>query len=172
MKFRKTTALALGLGLLLAGCAQQASEQPPATSAGSHSQQAQALGTSQTWAKAAESGMSAAFGTLHNNSAAPIELHKVSDAQGNEIQIHEMRGTGEQMSMAQLEGNLVIEPGADQILAPGGNHLMFMDLVEPLVAAQSVRLNLEFADGSSTEVDFPIRNFDGAKESYDEHGGH
>ena len=171
MKFQKTSALALGLTLLLAGCAQGAGSPAP----GSEQQtvrQAEALTTSETWAKAAESGMSAAFGILHNSSGTPIALHQVSNAQGDEIQIHEMRGTGTGMTKAQLEGDLVIEPGKDAVLAPGGNHLMFMDLQQPLVAAQTARLTLEFADGSSTEVDFPIRNFDGAKESYDEHAGH
>ncbi|MCZ4141873.1 hypothetical protein BZG17_29180, partial [Escherichia coli] len=94
--------------------------------------------------------MSAAFGILHNSSGTPIALHQVSNAQGDEIQIHEMRGTGTGMTMAQLEGDLVIEPGKDAVLAPGGNHLMFMDLQQPLVAAQTARLTLEFADGSST----------------------
>lgn len=169
MKFLKTSALALGLTLLLAGCAQGAGSPAPGSEQET-ARQADALSTSETWAKAAESGMSAAFGILHNTSATPIALHQISNAQGDEIQIHEMRGTGK--TMAQLEGDLVIEPGKDAVLAPGGNHLMFMDLQQPLVAAQTARLTLEFADGSSTEVDFPIRNFDGAKESYDEHAGH
>ncbi|WP_417364997.1 copper chaperone PCu(A)C [Glutamicibacter arilaitensis] len=172
MNFRKTTALALGLGLLLTGCAQSADgQQPGPATEQKTTRQAEALTASETWAKAAESGMSAAFGILHNNSGAPIALHKISNAQGDQIQIHEMRGTGNETTMAQLEGDLVIEPGKDAVLAPGGNHLMFMDLQKPLVAAQTTRLNLEFADGSSAEVDFPIRNFDGAKESYDEHAG-
>ncbi|MGO2122855.1 copper chaperone PCu(A)C [Glutamicibacter arilaitensis] len=168
MHFRKIAVLAVGL--LLTGCAQGAD----ATSAVENQQikenQADALVASETWAKAAESGMSAAFGVLHNDSDQPLALHQVSNALGDEIQIHEMRGSGHDMSMAQLDGDLVIEPGQDLVLAPGGNHFMFMDLKRPLLAAQSVRLQLEFADGSSAEVDFPIRNFDGAKESYDEHG--
>lgn len=168
MHFRKIAVLAVGL--LLTGCAQGAD----ATSAVENQQiketQADALVASETWAKAAESGMSAAFGVLHNDSDQPLALHQVSNALGDEIQIHETRGSGHDMSMAQLDGDLVIEPGQDLVLAPGGNHFMFMDLKRPLLAAQSVRLQLEFADGSSAEVDFPIRNFDGAKESYDEHG--
>lgn len=168
MHFRKIAVLAVGL--LLTGCAQGAD----ATSAVENQQiketQADALVASETWAKAAESGMSAAFGVLHNDSDQPLALHQVSNALGDEIQIHEMRGSGHDMSMAQLDGDLVIEPGQDLVLAPGGNHFMFMDLKRPLLGAQSVRLQLEFADGSSAEVDFPIRNFDGAKESYDEHG--
>lgn len=168
MHFRKIAVLAVGL--LLTGCAQGADTTSAVENQQIKETQADALVASETWAKAAESGMSAAFGVLHNDSDQPLALHQVSNALGDEIQIHEMRGSGHDMSMAQLDGDLVIEPGQDLVLAPGGNHFMFMDLKRPLLAAQSVRLQLEFADGSSTEVDFPIRNFDGAKESYDEHG--
>jgi len=172
----KTTALVLSLGLLLTGCAQSSPADSQSSKASQpaeqKSTQAQALTATDTWAKAAKTGMSAAFGTLHNNSDAPLELHKVSNGLGDEIQLHEMTGTGQKMSMKQLQGDLVIAPGADAVLAPGGNHLMFMDLKKPLVAAQTTTLTLEFADGSSTDVDFAIRNFDGAKENYDEHGEH
>ncbi|TFH56381.1 copper chaperone PCu(A)C [Glutamicibacter arilaitensis] len=168
MHFRKIAVLAVGL--LLTGCAQGADTTSAVENQQIKETQADALVASETWAKAAESGMSAAFGVLHNDSDQPLALHQVSNALGDEIQIHEMRGSGHDMSMAQLDGDLVIEPGQDLVLAPGGNHFMFMDLKRPLLAAQSVRLQLEFADGSSAEVDFPIRNFDGAKESYDEHG--
>lgn len=176
MKTRTMTALLLSFGLLLTGCAQNApvasqSSKAP-LSAEQNSTQAQGLVASDTWAKAAESGMSAAFGTLHNSADFPLELRKVSNAQGDEIQLHEMTGSGQNMSMKQLEGDLVIAPGADAVLAPGGNHLMFMDLKKPLVAAQTTTLTLEFSDGSSTDIDFAIRNFDGAKENYDEHAGH
>jgi len=168
MHFRKIAVLAVGL--LLTGCAQGADTTSAVENQQIKETQADALVASETWAKAAESGMSAAFGVLHNDSDQPLALHQVSNALGDEIQIHEMRGSGHDMSMAQLDGDLMIEPGQDLVLAPGGNHFMFMDLKRPLLAAQSVRLQLEFADGSSAEVDFPIRNFDGAKESYDEHG--
>jgi len=168
MHFRKIAVLAVGL--LLTGCAQGADTTSAVENQQIKETQADALVASETWAKAAESGMSAAFGVLHNDSDQPLALHQVSNALGDEIQIHEMRGSGHDMSMAQLDGDLVIDPGQDLVLAPGGNHFMFMDLKRPLLAAQSVRLQLEFADGSSAEVDFPIRNFDGAKESYDEHG--
>lgn len=168
MHFRKIAVLAVGL--LPTGCAQGADTTSAVENQQIKETQADALVASETWAKAAESGMSAAFGVLHNDSDQPLALHQVSNALGDEIQIHEMRGSGHDMSMAQLDGDLVIEPGQDLVLAPGGNHFMFMDLKRPLLAAQSVRLQLEFADGSSAEVDFPIRNFDGAKESYDEHG--
>lgn len=168
----KTTAALLGLGLLLTGCAQDganatgaaASESRPAT-------QASSLQASETWAKAAQTGMTAAFGVLHNAGSADIELAKVEDQAGNVIQIHETTGTGTDAKMSQLDGALKIEAGKDAVLEPGGTHLMYMDLKAPLVASETASLTLSFSDGSSTEVPFEVRNFTGAKESYEDHGG-
>ncbi|GAA1404957.1 hypothetical protein AUR04nite_07570 [Glutamicibacter uratoxydans] len=169
MKTTKTTAALLGLGLLLAGCS--ATPDPAAqTPAAQHETQAQALQASDTWAKAAKDGMSAGFGTLHNAGSQAIEITGVSDAAGNEIQLHETVGTGAQASMKQMDGGLTIEPGQDAVLEPGGSHLMFMDLKQPLAAAQRTSLTFTFADGSSAAADFEIRNFSGANENY-EHGG-
>lgn len=160
MNFRKTAVLTAALLLTgLTGCATT-----PAQDADTNAQ-AESLNASETWAKAADQGMTAAFGVLHNDSDSEIALRGATDAQGDVIELHEVRDG----NMAQLEGDLVIAPGEDSVLAPGGNHLMFIDLKQPLVAAQTITLNLEFADGSKTEVDFPIRNFDGAKENYGEH---
>lgn len=165
MKTTKISAALLCLGLALTGCT--AAEAP----AEQNVQQAQTLQAVDTWAKAAKKGMSAGFGTLSNTGSDAVVLTGVTDAAGDEIQIHETAGTGQSASMKQLEGGLRIEPGQQVVLEPGGTHLMFMDLKKPLAPAGKIALNLQFADGSSTPVDFEIRNFSGANESY-EHGGH
>lgn len=166
MKTTKISAALLCLGLALTGCtaAQAPAEQH-------NVQQAQTLQAVDTWAKAAKEGMSAGFGTLSNTGDDAVVITGVTDAEGDEIQIHETAGAGESASMKQLEDGLRIEPGQQVVLEPGGTHLMFMDLKKPLVPAGKIALNLEFADGSSTPVDFEIRNFTGANESY-EHGAH
>ncbi|WP_313810976.1 copper chaperone PCu(A)C [Glutamicibacter sp.] len=167
MKSTKTTAALLGLGLLLTGCS--AAQAPAAQEKNQEQNQAQALQASDTWAKAAKDGMSAGFGTLHNAGTQTIEITGVSDAAGNEIQLHETTGTGADATMKQMEGALKIEPGQDATLEPGGSHLMFMDLKQPLTTAQSTSLTFTFSDGSTADVDFEIRNFTGANENY-EHG--
>lgn len=170
--------------LLLTGCTQAGAtnegEQNTESTQAAASTQAQALEVTDSWAKAADSGMSAAFGTLRNTSANPLELVSVSDqTHGTELQIHEMAGTGEAMVMQQMGEPLLIPAQGEVELSPGGHHIMYMGLSEPLVPAETSTLTLTFADGSSTDVDFAIRNYDGANESYheeseteDEHGGH
>lgn len=167
----KTTAALLALGLLLTGCAQDGANATGAAASESPATQASSLQASETWAKAAQTGMTAAFGVLHNAGSTDIELAKVEDQAGNVIQIHETTGTGTDAKMSQLDGALKIEAGKDAVLEPGGTHLMYMDLKAPLVASETASLTLSFSDGSSTEVPFEVRNFTGAKESYEDHGG-
>ncbi|GAA0205281.1 copper chaperone PCu(A)C [Glutamicibacter creatinolyticus] len=186
---KSLAALGLGAALLLTGCAPADGTTQEPTAQNSHneqhaSRQADAVTVTDPWAKAAEKGMSAAFGTLRNDSDQPVELEAVVDQEhGNTLQIHEMAGQGTDAVMQQIEGALQIPAGQSVELAPGGNHIMFMDLKQPLVPAEVATLRLEFADGSSKDVQFPIRNYDGANESYhsqhsqdtegthEEHGG-
>jgi copper(I)-binding protein len=176
--FKFTTTLTICAAVLLTGCAQTTDAAAPAgTSEQVQRTQAENLRTNETWAKAAEKGMSAAFGTLHNAGEATLELERVTDlSTKTEIEIHDTEGQGTKAVMKQHEGALLIQPGEDVVLAPGGTHFMFMDLKSPLTASQTSTLQLEFSDGSQAQVQVPIRNFSGANESYhgsqDEHEDH
>ena len=50
------------------------------------------------------------------------------------------------MTMRPLDKGLPIEPGKTVKLAPGGYHLMLMDLKTPLKQGDKVPLTLEFED--------------------------
>ena len=172
------TTLGLASALLLSGCAQDPAGDA-ADQDGQAQAQADALAVTDSWAKAAQSGMSAAFANLENTSDQRVELESVTDKNhGATMEIHEMYGEGTAMVMQQIEGPLAIEAGSQVALAPGGNHIMYMDLDTPLVPAEVSTLTLNFSDGSSKDVEFAIRNYDGANESYhgeeaaEDHDGH
>ncbi|MHC6177532.1 copper chaperone PCu(A)C [Glutamicibacter sp. X7] len=176
-KFSKTlpllTAGLLTGSLLLSGCSTNGPEQASAPSTEQQdTTQAASLQINDPWAKAADKGMSAAFGTLRNTGQQPVELVKVTEEQHRSpVQLHEMTGSGTEMTMKEHQGPVEIKPGAEVELMPGGMHFMYMDLAKPLVASETSTLTLHFADGSSKAVDFPIRNYSGAKERYEDHAG-
>ena len=60
-----------------------------------------------------------------------------------------MRLEGDVMRMKAVEGGLEIKPGATVELKPGGLHLMFMDLKEPLKEGQTVKGTLDLREGRS-----------------------
>lgn len=118
------------------------------------------------WVKAAESGMTAAFGTLTNTSGEAITITSAtSDA--SRMELHEMAmDDAGQMVMRPKEGGLTVPAGGTHELAPGGDHLMFMDLTKPLATGDEVEVTLASDSGATWTFRLPVRTFSGADERY------
>ncbi len=160
-------------GLALAGCSSTADAETGTTTTETAAQ-GESLSIVDPWVKSAESGMSAAFGTIENDSnqdatvvsaatevSPMIELHEtVADASGN-------------MVMQEKDGGFVIPAGGSYELTPGGNHIMLMGLSNPVVAGDEVTFTLELADGSTFDFTAAARDYSGANENYvgDDEGG-
>lgn len=174
-------ALALLTPLTLAACSSDdkndAANSTSATSTGaaastqSASGRASETGTmaaritpTDTWAKAADSGMSAAFGTLRNTGKAPVVITGARGDAGP-VQLHVTTKTANGMEMKETK-SFTVPAGGALTLEPGGSHLMFMNLTHALKAGETQKLTVTFEDGSHTDVTFPVRAYEGAKEKY------
>ena len=71
-------------------------------------------------------------------------LIAVSSPVAGEGQIHEMKVVDGMMSMAELEDGLALPAGEAVALRPGGNHIMLIDLKQPLAESEQVSLTLTF----------------------------
>lgn len=119
---------------------------------------------SDIWAKAADSGMSAAFGTLKNTGTMPIVITGARGDAGP-VQLHVTQKTATGMEMKETK-SFTVPAGGSLELKPGSSHLMFMNLSHALKAGETQKLTVTFEDGSHTDVSFPVRAYDGAKEKY------
>lgn len=150
------------------GDSKSAASSAPATSTSATSSadatMASRITPSDTWAKAADSGMSAAFGTLKNTGTKPIV---VTGARGDAgpVQLHVTQKTATGMEMKETK-SFTVPAGGSLELKPGSSHLMFMNLSHALKAGETQKLTVTFEDGSHTDVRFPVRAYDGAKEKY------
>ena len=75
------------------------------------------------------------------------------------IDVHEMKMTDSEMSvmkMQPVEGGLEIKPGETVKLVPGGYHLMFMKLSEPLKEGEHRKAILTFEKAGKIEVMFNV----------------
>lgn len=170
------TRLLAGLGALtltaLAACSTGTSDTEDATATPAAAD-ADALDITDPWVKAADEGMTAAFGTLTNDSDTDVRIVSATSEVTSSMELHEM-ATGDDgaMVMRQKEGGFVIEAGATHELSPGGDHLMFMDLTTPVQPGDEVTVTLTAEDGSTFEFTAPGRSYSGANEEYDggEHG--
>ena len=169
--------LLAGLGTLtlaatLAACSTDAADVQDAA-AGPAGAEAAALTITDPWVKAADTGMTAAFGTITNDSDTDVRIVSATSDVTSSMELHEM-ATGDDgaMVMRQKQGGFVIEAGAAHELSPGGDHLMFMDLTAPVQPGDDVTVTLTAEDGSTIEFTAPARSYAGANEEYDggEHG--
>ena len=58
--------------------------------------------------------------------------------------------------MSRIEGGIVVPAGGSVTLAPGGIHVMLMNLNEPLAAGKVFPLTLTFEDGSTMDVEVRV----------------
>ena len=132
------------------------------------------------WVKAAEDGMTSSFGLLTNEGEEDVTLTAVESSISDAIELHETADDGSgSMSMNEVEGGFPIAAGETLELAPGGNHIMFMDFDGLVAAGDTVDITLVLSDGSRIEYDAAVRDFAGANEEYShddhdhgEHDGH
>ena len=170
-------ALALGLGLAAcsedAGSATSNTAEPAATSQPNDGGESEAAVVvfQNGWAKATDTDMSGAFGTLRNTGDVDVRITGVSSPISEVVEMHEMVPGGSGMQMQEKEGGFVIPAGGELFLEPGKEHFMFMDLTEPITTGQVIPLVLEFDDGSDQQVTVTARDFKGGEEEYVGDGG-
>ena len=98
----------------------------------------------------------AGYITITNKGTADDTLVSATSPVAGVTQIHEMKMEGDVMKMNELPDGLVIPAGQSVTLAPGGLHIMFMDLKEPLVEGSMVPVTLTFAAGGTIEIQLVV----------------
>jgi periplasmic copper chaperone A len=89
--------------------------------------------------------------TVTNTGSEDDTLIGVSSPVADRVQLHEMKMEGDVMRMGALPDGIPIPAGETVTLAPGGLHLMFMDLKQPLVENETIVVTLTFAKAGTTE---------------------
>jgi copper(I)-binding protein len=113
----------------------------------------------QVWSRATPGGAKIAGGylTIENKGTAPDRLIGGSAEVSDKIQVHEMAVNNGVMTMRQLDKGLTIEPGKMIKLAPGGYHLMLMDLKAPLKQGDKVPVTLEFEKAGKVKLSLDVQ---------------
>ncbi|MGO4527201.1 DUF1775 domain-containing protein [Microvirga sp. 2MCAF35] len=130
-----------------------------------------ALSVEQPWSRATPGGAKVGGGYVRitNTGATPDRLIGGSFPLASKVEVHEMRLDGDVMRMKPVEGGLEIKPGATVELKPGGLHLMFMDLKEPLKEGQTLKGTLVFEKAGSVEVEYTVRGMSGESSAEHKH---
>jgi periplasmic copper chaperone A len=114
---------------------------------------------SQAWSRATPNGakIGAGYFTIENKGATADKLIGVSGDISGKIEVHEMSMNNGVMKMRSVDGGLAIDPGKTVKLAPGGYHLMIMDLKNPLKQGDKVPLTLSFEKAGKVAVTLDVQ---------------
>lgn len=152
--------------MLLTGCGQEGNT-TLASETVAASESTSALTVSDPWVKAATDGMSAAFGTITNNSDQDITIVSASTPASPMVELHEtVMGSNGTMQMQEKQGGFVIPAKSKLVLEPGANHIMLMGLTKPVEAGDDIAFDLKLKDGSTVTFTAQGKDFVGANENY------
>jgi periplasmic copper chaperone A len=109
---------------------------------------------SQAWSRATPNGAKIGSGyfTIENKGTTADKLVGVTGEISGKIEVHEMSMNNGVMNMRPVDGGVAIDPGKTVKLAPGGYHLMIMDLKSPLKQGDKLPLTLSFEKAGKVAV--------------------
>jgi uncharacterized protein YcnI/copper(I)-binding protein len=110
------------------------------------------------WTRATPGGAKIAGGYLKitNNGKSPDRLIGATASISDRVEIHEMSMVDGVMKMRPLPDGLTIKPGETVELKPGGFHMMFMDIKNPLKQGDTMKATLTFEKAGKLDVNFNV----------------
>jgi copper(I)-binding protein len=128
----------------------------------------------QAWSRATPVGakVAGAYLTVENKGTAADRLLGGSGDVAGRVEIHEMAMDNGVMKMRPLDKGLDIDPGKTVKLAPGGLHLMLLDLKTQFKQGDKVPVTLEFEKAGKVQLVLDVQGV-GAQAPGGEHSdGH
>ena len=117
----------------------------------------------QPWSRATPKGAKVASGYLKitNTGSTADRLVGGTFGAARGFEVHEMSVDRGVMKMREVKGGVEIKPGATVELKPGGYHLMFPGLKQPLEKGQKVKGTLRFEKAGNAEVEYAVEAMGG-----------
>jgi copper(I)-binding protein len=167
MNTRRWLVGAVSLLALTAGTACSSQTDAPSAQAPAAKDQASSLRITDVWVKTAPSGLSAAFGVLHNDGDSDVTVAAATSSASPVMELHETVASADgERIMREKAGGFVVPAGGEYILEPGANHLMLMDIRKAVRAGEEVEFSLRLGDGSNFNFKAPAKDYSGANERY------
>lgn len=108
------------------------------------------------WARAGLAGRaSAAYMTIVNHGAERDELFAAASPVARVVELHTHRMENGVMRMRPVNA-IEVNVGEPAVLAPGGLHIMLIDLVRDLRPGETIALTLRFRNGGERTLEVPV----------------
>lgn len=125
------------------------------------------LVVSEPWIRETPGGATVAAGyvTITNAGTTMDRLVGGTVPGASRVEVHDMTMDGAVMKMRRLPEGVELPPGATVTLKPGGQHLMMMDLQQPMRVNQPVMGTLRFEKAPELSMPFAVRSLGGEDHS-------
>ncbi|GAA2326080.1 copper chaperone PCu(A)C [Dactylosporangium salmoneum] len=157
---------ALALALSACGADDSPAAAPSAAGPAASASAQPVLMMKDPWVKTADSGMSAAYGTLMNTTDKDITVVSATSTASPMMELHETTMVDGKMAMKPKEGGFLIPAKGSHEFKPGGDHLMLMDVKTPVKPGSEVTFTLTLKDGGTVQFTALGKDFAGGNESY------
>ena len=160
---------AAAFSFALTGCAPSSDAPAPTTDASAEANGA-VVTAKDTWVKATAAdakpgeAMSGVFGTIENHGEKDLVITGLKSDVAGVTELHEVVDG----KMRKIEGDVTIPAGGSLVLEPGANHIMLMEIAQPLSPGDDVTVELTFNDGTTLEIVALVKDTSGANESYED----
>ncbi|GAA3508045.1 hypothetical protein FHR32_008219 [Streptosporangium album] len=124
------------------------------------------LSITDPWVKTTKKGMSAAFGTLVNNTDGDVTVVSGASPLSPKVELHEVVDTKGKMVMRPKQGGFMIPARGTHQLMPGGDHLMLMGVTKEVKPGAQIPFTLTLSDGETLKFTAVGKDFAGGKEDY------
>jgi copper(I)-binding protein len=101
---------------------------------------------------------SASFMALENMSDQAIKLVRADSEIAKIVELHTHTNDNGVMRMRKIDF-IEIPANGQTVLKPGGLHIMLINPVNLLKAGQTVNVKLQFEDGSTKQIEMPVKSF-------------
>ncbi|WP_158815746.1 copper chaperone PCu(A)C [Methylocapsa sp. S129] len=110
------------------------------------------------WSRATPKGAAVGAGYLviHNHGATPDKLIGGAAEFAGNVSVHEMSSDNGIMRMRELTAGLEIPAHGEVVLSPGGYHIMFTGLKQPLNKGEIIKASLIFEHAGTIGVEFAV----------------
>jgi copper(I)-binding protein len=114
----------------------------------------------------APGGMTGAFAVFENHTDKDISLIGGESEIAGMVEIHEVISVDGAMQMQAKDGGILIPAGEKVELAPGGLHVMFMNLTDKISEGDEITLTLKFEGHEDVSVTWPAKASMAGDEEY------
>ncbi len=117
----------------------------------------ESLTIDQAWARETPPGVmnSAVYLTIHNPADAEDQLIGASSVAADRTELHTSIEENDVMKMRPKD-SIAVQKNGMAMLKPGGDHVMLLDLHQPLKEGDTIQLELEFKNSGTIRIDVPV----------------